>query len=178
MGRGEGFQNSYAISKYEISVSDYSKYCVLSGNCKPIVDKERRNDPMTGISLQQAQEYASWLSERTGKTYRLPTREEWQYAANANGKQPKKDVNCRLSIGEKLIKGTGIVSVNSGKSNGWGLKNYVGNVQEWVLDGSTSYARGGAYTDNYSQCDISLERQHSGNADNTTGFRLIREDVG
>lgn len=175
---GEGFEKPFAIAKYEVSVSDWSKYCILSGACQPIKDKDRKNDPMTGISLQQAQAYATWLSERTGRTYRLPNKSEWEYAANAGGKQPKKDFNCRVSVGEKLIKGTGTVSVKSGKSNGWGLKNYVGNVQEWVIDGNTTTARGGAYTDAHSKCDISLERDHGGNADDTTGFRLIRDDVG
>jgi serine/threonine protein kinase len=175
---GEGFEKSFAIAKYEVSVSDWSKYCILSGTCQPIKDKARKNNPMTGITLKQAQDYATWLSERTGKTYRIPTKSEWEYAANAGGKQPKKDFNCRVSVGEKLIKGTGIVSVKSGKSNGWGLKNYVGNVQEWVIDGETTTARGGAFTDAHSKCDISLERSHGGDADDATGFRLLREDVG
>jgi serine/threonine protein kinase len=175
---GEGFEKPFAIAKYEISVSDWSKYCILSGTCAAIKDKARKNDPMTNITLQQAQEYANWLSERTGKTYRIPTKSEWEYAANAGGKQPKKDFNCRVAVNEKLIKGTGIVSVKSGKSNGWGLKNYVGNVQEWVIDGNTTTVRGGAFTDAHSKCEISLQRSHNGNADEATGFRLIREDVG
>jgi serine/threonine protein kinase len=175
---GEGFDKPFAIAKYEVSVSDWSKYCILSGTCQAIKDSDRKNDPMTGITLQQAQAYATWLSERTGKTYRIPTKAEWEYAANAGGNQPKKDFNCRVSVNEKLIKGTGIVSVKSGKSNGWGLKNYIGNVQEWVIDGSETIVRGGAYTDAHSKCDISLERSHNGDADETTGFRLIREDVG
>tara|TARA_R110002072_G_scaffold14582_9_gene60257 strand:- start:69371 stop:73708 length:4338 start_codon:yes stop_codon:yes gene_type:complete len=175
---GKDVEKSFAITKYEISVSDWSKYCILSGTCKPIKEKERKNDPMTGITLKQAQDYAAWLSERTGKTYHIPTKSEWEYAANAGGNQPKKDFNCRVTVQEKMIKGTGIVSVKSGKSNGWGLKNYVGNVQEWVLDGNNTTARGGAFTDAHSKCDISLERSHDGNADDVTGFRLIREDVG
>ena len=175
---GEGFEEPFAIAKYEVSVSDWSKYCILSGTCKPIKDKARRNEPMTGITLQRAREYAEWLSERTGKTYRIPNKQEWEYAANAGGKQPNKDFNCRVSVGDKLIKGTGTVSVKSGKSNGWGLKNYVGNVQEWVTDGSATTVKGGAFTDAHSKCDISLERSHDGNADETTGFRLLREDIG
>jgi serine/threonine protein kinase len=175
---GEGFDKPFAITKYEVSVSDWSKYCILSGSCQPIKDKQRKNDPMTGITLQQAQEYTSWLSERTGKTYRIPTKAEWEYAANAGGKQPKKDFNCRVTVSEKLIKGTGIVSVKSGKSNGWGLKNYVGNIQEWVIDGNSTTVRGGAYTDPHSKCEISLERSHDGAADEVTGLRLLREDVG
>jgi len=175
---GEGFEKPFAIAKYEVSIGDWSKYCILSGTCQAIKDKARKNEPITGITLKQAQDYATWLSERTGKTYRIPTKSEWEYAANAGGKQPKKDFNCRVSVGEKLIKGTGIVSVKSGQSNGWGLKNYVGNVQEWVTDGDTTTARGGAFTDAHSKCDISLERSHDGSADEATGFRLLREDVG
>ena len=175
---GEGFASPFAIAKYEVSVGDWSKYCILSKACEPIRDKERKNDPMTGISLQQAQAYTAWLTERTGKTYRLPTKAEWEYAANAGGEQPKKDFNCRVSVNEKLIKGTGIISVKSGKSNGWGLKNYVGNVQEWVIDGNATMVRGGAFTDAHSKCDVSLERSHDGSADETTGFRLLLEDVG
>ena len=175
---GEGFDKPFAIAKYEISVGDWSKYCILSGTCQPIRDKARINEPITGITLKQAEEYATWLSERTGKSYRIPTKAEWEYAANADGKQPKKDFNCRVSIGDKLIKGTGVVSVKSGKSNGWGLKNYVGNVQEWVLDGNTTEVMGGAYTDPHSKCDITLERSSNGAADDITGFRLIRDDVG
>ncbi len=175
---GGEFEQPFAISKYEISISDWGKYCILSGTCQPIKDKERKNEPLTGITLKRAQDYAAWLSERTGKIYRIPTASEWTYAANAGGKQPSKDFNCRVSIGDKLIKGTGTVSVRSGRSNGWGLKNYVGNVQEWVVDGDVVTAHGGAFTDAHSKCDVSLKRDHNGESDDITGFRLIRKDVG
>ncbi len=175
---GEGVNNNFAISKYEISVNDWSKYCALTGRCKPVKDPDRQDDPITGISLQEAQDYVAWLSERTGKTYRLPTSSEWEYAANAGGEQPTKDFNCRVALGDKVIKGTGTVSVKSGRSNGWGLKNYVGNVQEWVLDGNSALVRGGAYTDAHSKCDISLQRPHDGGADDTTGFRIVMDEVG
>ena len=175
---GETYDKPFAIAKYEISVSDWSKYCILSNTCSPIKDKDKRNDPIRNITMQQAKDYASWLSERTGKIYRIPTKSEWEYAANAGGKQPKKDFNCRVSVNQKLIKGTGIVSVKSGKSNGWGLKNYIGNVQEWVIGEGGLLVRGGAYTDAHSKCAISLERTHKGEGDEATGFRLMREDVG
>ena len=174
---GGEFERPFAISKYEISISDWSKYCILSGTCQAIKDQERRNEPITGISLQRAREYAAWLSERTGKTYRIPTRAEWEYAATANGKQPSRDYNCQVSAAGKLIKGTGAVSVRSGNSNGWGLKNYIGNVQEWVMDGDSTLAKGGAFTDAHTKCEISLERPHNGAPDEITGLRLMREDV-
>lgn len=185
---GNGIAKPFAIGKYEISVGDWSKYCALSGKCKPVLDKERHDDPVTGITLQQAQDYVRWLSERTGKKYRLPTPAEWEHAATVGGKlTPESDAfksikgtfNCRVTLGDKVLKGTGIANVKSGMSNSWGLKNFVGNVQEWVLDGSGSpQARGGAYSDSISNCEISTTRPHSGGADDTTGFRVVLEDVG
>ncbi len=175
---GGDFNRNFAISKYEISVGDYSKYCAISKACTPESDKNKFNDPLTDISLNDAKAYAAWLSERTGKTYRMPTTKEWEYAADAGGKQPRKDYNCRVALGDKVIKGTGTVSIKSGQSNGWGLKNYIGNVQEWVIDGNNVTARGGAYQDAHSKCEISFSREHSGAADDTTGFRLVLEEVG
>ncbi|MBI2969788.1 MAG: protein kinase [Gammaproteobacteria bacterium] len=177
----------FAIGKYEISAGDWAKYCALSGKCKPETNKERFDDPQTGISLQQAQDYVQWLSERTGKTYRLPTAGEWEYAASTGGKltadsaqfkQIKGTLNCRVTMGDKVLKGTGTASVKSGASNEWGLKNFVGNVQEWVIDGSGASARGGAFSDAINNCDLSTVRPHSGGADDATGFRVVLDEVG
>jgi formylglycine-generating enzyme required for sulfatase activity len=178
MPTGGDFNSNFAISKYEISVGDYGKYCAISKACTPEKNKKKFNNPITEISVDEAKAYAAWVSERTGKTYRLPTTSEWEYAANAGGKQPKKDYNCRVALGDKVIKGTGIVSIKSGKSNGWGLKNYIGNVQEWVVDGDTITARGGAFRDAHSKCEISYSKDHSGGADEITGFRLVLEEAG
>jgi len=177
MPTGGEFNKNFAISKYEISVGDYSKYCAISKSCTPVKNKQKFNDPLRDITLAEAKAYATWVSERTGKTYRLPTTSEWEYAANAGGKQPKKDYNCRVALGDKVIKGTGIVSIKSGQSNGWGLKNYIGNVQEWVIDGNNVTARGAAFQDAHSKCAISFSREHTGGADDTTGFRLILEEA-
>lgn len=175
---GGEFQKNFAISRYEISVGDYAKFCMLSGNCKPVTEKDRLNEPLRSISLQEAEAHAQWLTERTGKTYRLPTTGEWVYAATAKGNQKmKKDFNCRVALGEKVIKRTGIVSVKTGVVNDWGLKNVIGNVQEWVKDGGGVKARDGSYKDPHDECDITLANPHSGDADDITGFRLLLEDV-
>lgn len=179
---------TFAIGKFEISVSDWSKYCALTGTCKPILSKERLNDPQTGISLAQAQEYVAWLAKRTGKKYRLPTPEEWEYAASEGGKltaqsdefkQIKGTLNCRVTMGDKILKGTGTASVTSGMSNDWGLKNFVGNVQEIVLMGEgNAAARGGAFSDAISNCDVSTARPMGGGGDDVTGFRIVLDEVG
>ena len=163
----------FAISKYEISIKDYNIYCEQSGECSA---RNNIDDalPMTNINIKNINKYLGWLSMNTREVYRLPTDQEWLHAANAGGDQPKKDVNCRLMLGSQQIKGIDLLDVKSGKQNGWGLKNYIGNAQELVTSGSNYNVRGGAYTDSFSQCDITLKRSHSGGRDDVTGFRIIK----
>ena len=170
---GGGISKPFAIGKFEVSVSDFNAYCKLSGNC-PAKSGDAKL-PVTGISLQEAQAYASWLSGQSGATYRLPTETEWEYSASAGGKQPKKDFNCRVQLGDQIIKGHSLVNAKSGQQNGWGLANYIGNAQEWVKSSGGITARGGAFEDALSKCDISLTKSHGGGADPITGFRFIRE---
>ncbi|MCP5201177.1 MAG: protein kinase [Gammaproteobacteria bacterium] len=172
--KGGEFARPYAIGKYEVTVADYNRYCVLSGSCEPRRDVEGRQ-PITGISIEDAQAYVAWLSERTGQHFRLPTVSEWAYAAEAGGDQPKKDYNCRLEQGGQLLKGQGTMGVNTGKPNGWGLYNYVGNVQEWATSGNGVVARGGAFEDTFGKCDITLEKNHDGQPDEATGFRVVMD---
>ena len=176
---GGEVQRNFAISRYEISVQDWAKYCLVSGKCKPETNKDKQKEPITGISLEQVQDYLAWLSKRTGKTYRLPTREEWTYAAKAEGQQaPKGNINCRVMLGEKILKGTAPNPVSTGDANGWGLKNYLGNVQEIVTDKNGNFVVGGAYEDPQSDCDISLQKPFGGGGDDKTGFRVLLEDLG
>lgn len=164
----------FAIGKYEVTIADYNAYCRLSGSCTP-VEATDKNLPVTNISVKDVEGYAKWLTERTGKVYRLPTVDEWVYAAEAGGKQPKKDYNCRVAQGSQILKGQSIMGANTGKPNGWGLFNYIGNAQEWVNSGQGIVARGGAFKDNFGNCEISLEHTSDGKPDEATGFRLVQE---
>jgi serine/threonine protein kinase len=164
----------FAISKYEVTIADYNLFCRLTGKCKEI-NNDDKILPATGMSVSDVEAYAKWLSERTGKKYRLPTVKEWSYAADAGGKQPKKDFNCRVELNGQVIKGQSLMDANAGKPNGWGLYNYIGNAQEWATNGTGVVARGGAFRDNFGDCSISLEKPSDGKGDDATGFRLLQE---
>ena len=129
--------NLFAMTKFEVSVNEFNQYCRATKKCKS--SRKGRNNPRTDIPVSSARAYAKWLSAVTSKVegesivYRLPTAAEWHLAATAKGKQPpKQGFNCRVSSGGTLIKGHTLVSATNGKSNQWGLVNYVGNAQEWV----------------------------------------------
>ncbi len=169
---GGGSAKPYAIGKLEITISDYNLFCRKSG-CGTVNGDGKL--PVTNIGVAKARAYANWLSQQTGAKYRLPSVKEWEHAAKAGGKQPRKDFNCTVTVSGQTLKGQSLVTALSGKPNGWGLINYVGNAREWVTSGGSVVARGGAFTDPMSQCSIGLQESHSGNADPETGFRLVRE---
>ncbi|MBN0986937.1 protein kinase domain-containing protein [Amphritea pacifica] len=164
---------SLAISKFEISRRDFNLYCKLSGECKGLGGAEKQ--PATGLSLNQINGYAAWLSNATGYVYRLPAKAEWMSAARASGNSQPQNYNCRLTRGDQILKGRDLVSVQQGKPNAWGLVNYLGNAQELVRSGAGLEAMGGSYQIKMSDCSVSMAVPVSGSTDATTGFRLVRE---
>jgi formylglycine-generating enzyme required for sulfatase activity len=170
---GGPFSSAVAISKFEITVRDYNIYCEQTGNCTPLPGNPKL--PLTEVSIDEAERFVDWLGQASGAKYRLPSASEWEYAANANGAQPKRNWNCRVSQNNVLIKGIDLVSVDTGEGNGWGLYNYVGNAREWVRGGSGLEVRGGAFENPIEQCEIRLSDSHDGKPDRLTGFRVLRE---
>ncbi len=177
---GGSIGKPFAISKYEISGSDFNDYCKATGSCTSLA-RSKAKLPLTSVSVQEVEAYAQWLSEEASKAenrkivYRLPTEQEWEHAARAAGAQPERKYNCRVTAGGSVISGHALVDAASGAQNGWGLANYVGNAQEWVRSAGGLKARGGTYEDPLTRCDISISRNHNGQPDGATGFRLVRE---
>jgi hypothetical protein len=169
-----GAAQVFALGRTEVSIADYSLFCERTGTCK--VPEGAADRPITGISLEDAQNYVAWLSSVSGAVYRLPTDAEWTYAVGAQGGAADvSSINCSVEIGGKKVRGVALEPVQSGKANGWGLYNYLGNAQEYVVGDSFIAARGGAYSDAMSNCAPESSRPHSGAADPITGLRVVRE---
>ena len=164
----------FAIGQYEVSVEQMNEYCARTNACK-ITKVDKDNLPVTNISFTQASNYANWLSKNTGYRYRIPRKAEWMYAATAQHSDLDANRNCTLES-RGIKKGESLEDITTGKKNHWGLVNYVGNAQEWVLENNRNLmAVGGAHTDPIDQCTLDTQRKHSGNPDRITGFRLLRE---
>ncbi len=169
--RDKGIEK-FAISRTEIKISDYNAYCEDTG-CEPLSGSGSL--PATGVSVENARAYIEWLSDQSGREYRLPTADEWYYAAKTRTGEPlDENVNCTVdSRGVRL--GENLLSTLSGRPNPWGLYNHVGNAREWAVEGDELMAMGGAHTDPKSECTFEKRVGHSGEADAVTGFRVLRE---
>lgn len=163
-----------AVSKYEVSNGDFRRYCEDSGNCVGLTLSED-SLPLNNITLNQANGYMGWLTDQTGRTYRLPTAREWFAAASANQTAEASDRNCHLKYGG-IEKGVELVAAKSGTPNPFGVVNAVGNVREWVLDtDGRLLAAGGSRVDPMSRCLTTTKAFHNGGADELTGIRLVRD---
>jgi formylglycine-generating enzyme required for sulfatase activity len=131
----------FAMGRYEVTFAEYDKFAEATGREKPS-DRGwgRGNRPVINVSWHDAVAYAEWLSEQTGKKYRLPTEAEWEYAARGGTSTKywwgnnigKNRANCR-GCGSRWD-GKSTAPVGSFAPNPFGLYDTAGNVWEWCAD--------------------------------------------
>ena len=137
---------SFAVSKYELTFADWDA-CVKGGGCNDYKPPDqgwgRGQQPVINVNWDDAQQYVAWLSQVTGKTYRLLSEAEYEYAARAGTTTvyPWDDdikvngaamANCD-DCGSKWDN-TQPAPVGSFAPNRFGLYDMVGNVDEWTED--------------------------------------------
>ena len=132
---------SFELGKYEVTFEEYDRFTVATGR-EPAADEGwgRGRRPVINVSWEDAVAYTEWLSEQTGKRYRLPSEAEWEHAARAGSVTAYSWGN---EIGRNRANCDGCGSqgdggqtapVGSFSPNGWGLHDLHGNIFEWVQD--------------------------------------------
>ncbi|OUS24269.1 hypothetical protein A9Q99_25395 [Gammaproteobacteria bacterium 45_16_T64] len=166
---------TYKIAKFPVTNADYK--CYMDSNvdaeCPPywqyrIYPKHLSNHPVHSLSLGAIDSYIQWMNETTGRTFRLPTEAEWEFAAKGHdqneypwGNTFEKDHANTVESG--LINTTPIGLFPKGESH-CGCLDMAGNVEEYtssyyapysadeaIMDdllenGPYLIARGGSYT--------------------------------
>jgi len=142
----------FAIGKYEVTQGQWIK--VMFNNLATF--KNGDNYPVERVSWSDTQDFLKTLNAKSGKSYRLPTEAEWEYAARGGtgtarywGENPddaceyanvhdttSKTQNIWFSwVNFNCNDGYGSTSpVGSFKPNGYGLYDMMGNVMEWCQD--------------------------------------------
>ena len=180
------FERGFAMAITEVTVSDFERY-VKATNARPratrrghsVVYDERSgnfirrsgvdwrsdydgsramgNSPVMHVSVRDAENYATWLSEQTGRSYRLPSEAEFEYAMRGgnSGRYPWGDAGLPPEgngnyTGSRDVSPSGRHWQNAfvGYGDGWwgpapvatfqanafGLHDLSGNLSEWVAD--------------------------------------------
>lgn len=194
--------SSYSIGKYEVTFDEYDAFCTATGRSKPRDQGWGRGKrPVIMVSWHDAVAYCSWLSDKTGRTYRLPTEAEWEYAARGGNSGGNTEFSGSGSIGSVAwyIDNSGDKThpVGQKSPNELGLYDMCGNVEEWCSDwyGADYYAnspvsnpkgpssggdrvlRGGSWSGTTGDCNVAFRgRDRSVIGNIYYGFRVVRSE--
>lgn len=195
MGSNEGYDSDekpvhseiiYDFSIGETEVTQGLWRAVMGSNPSYFTDNDNR--PVESVSWEDCQTFISKLNDLTGKSFRLPTEAEWEYAARGgemskgytySGSDNINDV--AWYYGNSSIK---THPVGQKQPNELGIYDMSGNVWEWTSDWySSNYSssrnssyrvnRGGSWLSNASDCRVALRFYYApGSRFNSLGLRL------
>lgn len=157
MGRNDGSDlqkpehdetvNGFAMDKTEVTNAAFYEFVVTSNykpaseesylahweNKKPIAGDE--NKPVRYVNYDDVTAFAEWRSKRDGVTYRLPTEQEWEYAARNGAKNnlyPWGDKFDQRCAHVNHSDNTPVVVGTKTCPDQWGVQDLIGNVMEWT----------------------------------------------
>ncbi len=142
------FMGRYPITQAQWrAVADTKQFPKIKDDLNPDPSEFKGNDrPVDSVNWHEAVEFCARLSRYSGRTYRLPSEAEWEYACRAGTTTPfhfgetlsdevanyrASDTYGRGSEGEYREE---TIPVGSFPANDFGLHDMHGNVREWCLD--------------------------------------------
>lgn len=147
--------HSVTVSAFRMSACEITnaQYEAFDPNHKKVrQDREdqiskRDDQAVVDVSWSDAVAYCEWLSSQTGKSYRLPTEAEWEYACRAGTTTPYHTGNSLPTTMQKqqsTNRDLKSVDLTVGKTtpNNFGLYDMHGNVEEWCQDWYGPYSSG------------------------------------
>jgi formylglycine-generating enzyme required for sulfatase activity/serine/threonine protein kinase len=97
--------------------------------------------PVSNVSFEDANAFVTWRSERDSVKYRLPTEEEWEYAARNGGRNDLYPWGNDWKDGYAVLDELTPLPVGSRPkgNNIWGVEDLIGNVWEWTSSKLSAY---------------------------------------
>jgi serine/threonine-protein kinase len=143
---------SFYLDKYEVTNADYAEFIKATDRPAPSINSGvkdsywqpwngknppagRERWPVANVSPNDVEAFAAWLSKRDGVVYRLPTEEEWEFAARNGAKDTlfpwgNSWEEGRANINQKTTP-VNVGSFPQGATQS-GVQDLVGNVWEWT----------------------------------------------
>ncbi|MGP0089675.1 MAG: SUMF1/EgtB/PvdO family nonheme iron enzyme [Xanthobacteraceae bacterium] len=146
-------RQALAVGRSEVSFEEWLA-CVAEGGCNAYRPGDYGwgygKSPVILVSWTDASAYVTWLSRKTGATYRLLSEAEWEYAARGCAvacpstpfwfgneiSSARANYDSRISYAgsPKAQSPRRTVAIDTGQPNPFGLLHMLGNVSEWVAD--------------------------------------------
>ena len=141
---------SFAMDNTEVTNAEYADFVRDTGYAppnhwggnSPVGHQEHL--PVVNVSIEDAKAFAAWRSKRDGVTYRLPTEEEWEYAARGGEQGNLYPWGNSWIAGRAATRDAGLASLKpvgsypDGKAR-WGHLDMIGNVWEWTSSKPSFY---------------------------------------
>ena len=145
---------AFKMSATEITNAQYEAFDPSHNSLRGYKGFSQADDEaVVMVSWSEATAYCEWLSKKTGRSFRLPTEAEWEYACRAG-------TTTAYNTGETFPENQWKVQENTRfkepvslqvaqfEPNAWGLYDMHGNVEEWCLDdydSDSKAVRGGSH---------------------------------
>lgn len=143
----------FLLGKYPVTRAQYRAFATANRRPMPPLPAgfpDGDIHPVTNVTWQDAEDFATWLHDATGKRYRLPSEAEWEYSARAgvrtaNPWNGRADLQCTYANGNDQS-ATSFAPVKcddhwrftspvgSFPPNRFGLFDMLGNVFQWTAD--------------------------------------------
>jgi formylglycine-generating enzyme required for sulfatase activity len=200
---------SFAMDRTEVTNAEYAQFVQETGHAPPTdwngnaPPPGREKYPVANVDYNDAVAFAEWRSKRDGATYRLPTEEEWEYAARGGSKDflypwgnQWLDGFANVGTGDETKDAPKPVGSFAQGASPFGVLDMIGNVWEWTSSHASVYPgnnriklqeqatwmvrRGGGYTyvGNRQSAEIPATYRDfvpPGTKVSTLGFRLVRD---
>jgi formylglycine-generating enzyme required for sulfatase activity len=192
----------FSMDKNEVTNAEYARF-VREANYPPpqqwgsvTAPVGQELLPVSNVSYDDAVAFAEWRSKRDGVTYRLPTEEEWEYAARNGDKENLYPWGNAWAPGRAATQEAGVgkeqpVGTYPQGGNRWGVQDLIGNVWEWTSSKASLYpgsplklpdvqkgwivARGGSYSSPANKLSATMRDWFAPNYKNPVlGFRLVK----
>jgi formylglycine-generating enzyme required for sulfatase activity len=168
----------YWMTATEITNSAYRLFDPVRLADRAIRDPDtgRPDRPVVRVSWQETQEFCRWLSQKTGREFRLPSEAQWEWAARCGSATPfwfgatAADYSPHANLADRALGqplphdprfddgAAGAADVGRYQPNPWGLYDMHGNVAEWTQSdyrpfpydsrlAGTKVVRGGSWRD-------------------------------
>lgn len=155
----------FFMDKTEVTNDEYFDFVLETGHPPPQgwIDGQsppgQANFPIVFVNLEDIEKFAEWRSKRDGVRYRLPTEQEWEYAARNGAKQTLYPWGNDLDKGKAAI-ATSMRAVGSipGGANEWGVLDLIGNASEWTSSPASFYPGNETPFDKDSAKDVYMYR--------------------